>query len=266
MVKKFIEAEKDSGVLGLVTQHTYVGGNPKKRGIDREHAIENMLSRAWVTNNYPELYRTVLKPVQKDGLRFRITELDDHVHGVTNASDAFSSTLWALDCMHWWAAHGASGVNFQNTQWLHTDTFYRDSEGNYRVYPKAYAIKAFDLGSHGQVAKVSMENNEDLNLRAYAISAGTNLFVTVINKEHGAGAREAKVKIVATGFAVKSAARIDLTARDGSVEVMDGITLGGGSIANNAPWEGKWTTLKPSKEGCEATVPSASAAVLRLSK
>lgn len=266
LVKKFMEAEKDSGVLGLVTQHTYVGGNPKKKGIDREHAIENMLSRAWVTNNYPELYRTVLKPVQKDGFRFRITELDDHVHGVTNASDAHASTLWALDCMHWWAAHGASGVNFQNTQWLHTDTFYRDSEGNYRVYPKAYAIKAFDLGSHGQVAKVSVENKDDLNLRAYAVSAGTNLLVTVINKEHGAGAREAKVKIVASGFAAKSAARIDLTARNGSVEATEGITLGGATIANTSPWEGKWTVLKPSKEGCEATVPPASAALLRLSR
>jgi len=70
LVKRFVKAEKDSGVLALITQHTYVGGNPMKRGIDRAHAIENMLSRAWVTNNYSELYRTVLKPVQKEGLRF----------------------------------------------------------------------------------------------------------------------------------------------------------------------------------------------------
>src|SRR5580765_7057261 len=180
--------EKDSGVLALVTQHTYVGGNPRKRGIDRERAIENMLSRAWVTNNYPELYRAVLKPVQQEGFRFRLTELDDHVHGVTNASDAFVSALWALDCMHWWALHGASGVNFQNTEWLRIDTFYLDSEGNYQVYPKAYGIKAFDLGSRGHVAKVSLENKRDLNLRAYAVADETNLFVTIINKEHGAGA------------------------------------------------------------------------------
>src|SRR5882724_6685779 len=44
----------------------------------RDH--ENMLSRAWVTNNYPELYRSVLKPVQQEGFRFHLTELDDHVH------------------------------------------------------------------------------------------------------------------------------------------------------------------------------------------
>src|ERR1051325_859562 len=141
-----------------------------------------MLSRAWVTNNYPELYRTVLKPVQKEGLPFRLTELDDHVHGVTNASDAFVAALWALDCMHWWAAHGAAGVNFQNTEWLTTDTFYRDSGGEYPMHPKACGIKAFNLGNRGRVQPVAIENQQHLNLTAYAVSDGANLCVTVINK------------------------------------------------------------------------------------
>jgi hypothetical protein len=266
LVKRFVAEEKDSGALALITQHTYVGGNPRKRGIDREHAIENMLSRVWVTNNYPELYRSVLKPVQQQGFRFRITELDDHVHGVTNASDAFVAALWALDCMHWWAAHGASGVNFQNTEWLRTDTFYPDAQGNYRVRPKAYGIKAFDLGSRGHVTKVSVENKGDLNVRGYAVSDGTNLFVTIINKEHGAGAREAKVRILVPGFGMKSAARMDLAARDGSVEATEGITLGGGVIANDAPWEGKWRVVDTTKEGCEVIVPVASVALVKASK
>jgi hypothetical protein len=266
LVARFMEAEKTSGMLDLVTQHTYVGGNPRKRGIDREHAIENMLSRTWVTTNYPELYRSVLKPVQREGFRYRITELDDHVHGVTNASDAFVSALWALDCMHWWAAHGASGVNFQNTEWLHTDTFYLDAERNYQVYPKAYGIKAFDLGSHGHVAHVTEENKSDLNVRAYAVANGTNLFVTIINKEHGTGARAAKVTIVAPGFAAKETARMDLRAPHESVGATEGITLGDGTIANNAPWNGKWTGLEPSKEGCYVRVSAASATVVRISR
>jgi hypothetical protein len=265
LVKRFVEEEKGAGVLALVTQHTYIGGNPRKRGIDREHAIEHMLSPGWVTNNYPELYRSVLKPVQKEGYRFRITELDDHVHGVTGASDAFVSALWALDCMHWWAMHGARGVNFQNTEWLHTDTFYLDANTNYQVYPKAYGIKAFDLGSRGRVAKVSVENKGNLNLRAYAVSDGTNVFVTIINKEHGAGAREARVNILAPGNA-KSAEKMVLASRDGSVEAMDGVTLGSDVINNNRPWEGKWTDVKAVKEGFELIVPAASAVVVRISK
>lgn len=265
LVKRFVKAQKDSGLLALVTQHTYVGGNPIKRGIDLPHAIENMLSREWVTNNYPQLYGTVLEPVQKEGLPFRLTELDDHVHGVTNASDAFVSALWALDCMHWWAAHGAAGVNFQNTEWLRTDTFYRDSDGNYQMHPKAYAIKAFDLGSHGRVASVAIENKSELNLTAYAVSDTRNLFVTIVNKEHGAGAREAKVKVLSPGFEPGSVAVMSLIARDEGVEATHGITLGGGTIVNNAPWEGTWAVLV-SKRECVVPVPAASAAVVRISR
>jgi hypothetical protein len=264
LVKRFVHAEKDSGFLALVTQHTYVGGNPIKRGIDFPHAIENMLSRDWVTNNYPQLYRTVLEPVQKQGFPFRLTELDDHVHGVTNASDAFVSALWALDCMHWWAAHGAAGVNFQNTEWLRTDTFYLDVDGNYQMHPKAYGIKAFDLGSHGRVQSVAIENKKELNVTAYAVSDGTNLCVTVINKEHGAGAREANVKILSPDFSWKTASVMFLRARTGEVQATDGVTLGGGTIGNNAPWDGKWAVVVSKKESI--VVPAASAAVFRFSR
>lgn len=264
LVKRFVQAEQDSGFLALVTQHTYVGGNPMKRGIDLPHAIENMLSREWVTNNYPQLYRTVLEPVQRQGLPFRLTELDDHVHGVTNASDAFVSALWALDCMHWWAAHGAAGVNFQNTEWLRTDTFYRDADGNYQMHPKAYGIKAFDLGSHGRVQSVAIKNNKELNLTAYAVSDGTNLCVTIINKEHGADARDASVKILSPGFEPRIAQVMFLTAGDGGVQATKGVTLGGGTIANNAPWVGTWGMVISKKE--YLPVPAASAAVFRFSR
>jgi hypothetical protein len=265
LVRRFVQAEKDTDVLALVTQHTYVGGNPRKRGIDLPHAIENMLSGDWVTNKYPELYRTVLEPIQKQGLPFRLTELDDHVHGVTNASDAFVAALWALDCMHWWAAHGAAGVNFQNTEWLTTDTFYRDSAGNYQIHPKAYGIKAFDLGSHGHVVPVAIENKSELNLTAYAVMDATNLFVMIINKEHGAGAREGKVKILAKGFGTKNAVVMLLSSPGGSLEATDGITLGGGTIANNAPWTGKWTPLETSPDSPAIIISAASAAVVKFS-
>jgi hypothetical protein len=265
LVKRFVKSEKDSGYLALVTQHTYVGGNPIKRSIDLPHAIENMLSQEWVTNNYPQLYRTVLEPVQRQGLPFRLTELDDHVHGVTNASDAFVSALWALDCMHWWAAHGAAGVNFQNTEWLRTDTFYRDSDGNYKMHPKAYAIKAFDLGSHGRVQSVAITNKKELNLTAYAVADATILCVTIINKEHGVGGRDARVQILSPGLGSGTATVMYLTAGDGGIGATNGITLGGGTIVNNAPWEGKWAAIDSKKE-CVIPVRAASAAVVKISR
>ncbi len=265
LVKRFVAAENDSGALGLVTQHTYIGGNPRKRGIDLQRAIETMLSPDWVTNNYPQLYHSVLKPVQQQGLPFRITELDDHVHGVTNASDAFVAALWALDCMHWWAAHGAAGVNFQNTEWLTTDTFFRDSSGNYQMHPKACGIRAFNLGASGRVASVSLENTNGLNLRAYAVSDPTNLYVTIVNKEHGPGARSASVTINPRDFATGAAAAMFLTAPDANLQATNGVTLGGAPIINDAPWQGQWTKLDSSTNGCVVKVPASSAAVIKIS-
>jgi hypothetical protein len=224
-----------------------------------------MLSRDWVTNNYPQLYNSVLRFVARSGLLFRLTELNDHVHGVTNVSNAFVSALWALDVMHWWAAHGAAGVNFQNTQWLYTDTFHPDESGAWQIYPKTYALKAFELGSEGCIEPVTLGNAQDLNLTAYAIGNATNLSVTVINKEHGTGARDAVVTIAANGFAAASATVMFLTAPNGNVDAINGVTLGGSSITNNAPWRGQWTPL-PASPGrpCKLRVPAASAAVIKI--
>ncbi len=201
----------------------------------------------------------------KKKLPFRLTEFDDHVHGVTNASDAFASALWALDGLHWWAAHGASGVNFQNTEWLHTDTFYRDTNGSYQVYAKAYGIRAFDLGSHGSVKPVSIKNTKKLNLTAYAIGDTTNLYVTIINKEYGTGARAANVTILGNGLNSTATSVMFLTAPNNDVQATSGITLGGGTITNNAPWQGQWTALPPAQNGaCTVTVPATSAVVVKI--
>ena len=261
----FAASEKDLGILALVTQHIYVDGNPVKKGVDAPHAIENMLSRNWVTNRYPGLYNGALRSVVKKGFPFRLTESNDYTHGVTNASDAFASALWALDYMHWWAAHGARGVNFQNTEWLRTDTFYPDTSGDYQIHPKAYAIKAFDLGSHGCVEPVAVDDTNGLNLTAYAIGDSTNLCVTIINKEHGTTAQDASVTIAAKGIVPASVATMFLTAPNGDVAATSGVTLGGATITNNAPWEGKWTPLQSSDAGqCSVKVPAASAVLVKI--
>ena len=45
----------------------------------------------------------------------------------------------------------------------------------------------------------------------------------------------------------------------------DGMTLGGASITNNAPWPGQWTALNPVTNGqCTLTVSAASAVVVKI--
>ena len=72
------------------------------------------------------------------------------------------------------------------------------------VNPKGYGLKAFDLGGHGSIEPVTISNPDGINLTAYAVRGASEHFVTLINKEHGAGAREANVTIAAPGAAERA--------------------------------------------------------------
>ena len=259
----FALAEEDSGLIACITQHDYVGEGAGN--LTAQQGIEAMLSPAWNTGSNQTLYTAMGGPVLQNGLPYRFTEANDFTGGVTNASNAFASALWALDFMQWWAAHGASGVNFHNKRWIPTDTIIPGSSGQLITYPKGYGIKAFDLGSHGYVEPLTMTNASGLNLTAYAVGDGAELYVTIINKEQGTGARDAAVTIVPDGFSSGSAAAIFLTAPNGNVAATDGVTLGGAAITNNTPWLGQWTTLNPVTNGqCTVIVSAASAAVVKI--
>ncbi|HEY1789458.1 MAG TPA: hypothetical protein VGJ73_14975 [Verrucomicrobiae bacterium] len=258
--QRFADDEKSSGIIAAVLQHDYVGQLAK--GVSAPAAIDAMLSDKWVTVEYPALYNHVLAPIAADGLPFRMTESNDRVGGVDGASDAFASALWALDYMHWWAAHGCAGVNFHNNEWLKTDTVFLDTNGICRLNPKAYGIKAFDLGSHGNVAPVAVSNRDEINLTAYAVRNSGNLCVTIINKEHHAGARHANVTIL-PGSQWKRAEILFLT---GSPGKKTGIFLGRARIGNDGSWNGSWKTLKPHRGGkWIIRVPASSAAIVQFS-
>jgi len=270
---RFIKDASGCCLLMLATQHEYVGGKPFVNGGRQDmpalEAIDHMLSENWVTNKYPAYYRETAAPIATQGLGCRLTEANDYLHGVTNASNAFASALWALDYMHWWAAHGCAGVNFHNnqhTEWLKTDTVYLDSSsGEYKVNPKAYAIKAFDLGSHGRSLPVVLKDAAGVNLTAYAVAGPSKLWITVINKEHGAAARDAVLGLVLAGVSPKSAQVMLLTAPHNDPGATSAITLGGALITNHEPWRGQWVSLPPGPHHrYEVTVSATSAAVVEL--
>jgi len=271
-VPEFAHDEHNSGRVVLITHHEYVGGKPfinhGQTEMPLATAIDNMLSQYWITNKCPEFYERTLAQVNPAGLPCRMTEANDYLRGVTNASNAFASALWALDYMHWWAARGLAGVNFHNNQWLKTDTFYLDrASGEYQINPKAYAIRAFNVGSCGREESLIIGNTNRLNLTAYAVGNATDINITIINKEHGSGARAAAVTILPADFPLRSAGVMFLTALSGDAEATNGITLGGSPISNNMPWRGRWTALPATtKHLCEVLVPATSAAIVKLSK
>ncbi len=259
----FANDEKGLGIVAVATQHYYVGGSPGTT--TGPEAVSNMLSQTWDITAYPWLYESNLAPVVSAGLPCRMTEANDYLTGIANASNAYASALWALDFLHWWAMHGCAGVNFHNKSWLLTDTIYLDAFGGFQINPKAYGIKAFDLGGHGSVEPLTISNPGQLNLTAYAVGTATNLFVTIINKENGVGARNATVTIMPNGITSASISAMFLTAPNGNIAATNGLKLGGAFITNNAPWSGQWTSLAPITNGqCTVTVAAASAAILQI--
>jgi len=259
--QRFALDEKSSGRLVFVTQHDYPGQSAT--GVSVDTAVESMLSREWPKDRYEVLFHHVLQPVESEGLTYRMTEANDYTGGVDGASNAFASALWALDYLHWHAAHGAAGVNFHNKSWIFTDTIYRSPDGMFHFNPKAYAFKAFDVGSQGQIDPVSVSNDEGVNLTAYAVRAKHEIFVTLINKEHGSQARSASVTLHATG--IKGEAEgMSLQSADANVTAREGITLGGAAITA-AGWSGHWSKLARCKDDSVAVlVPPASALIVRL--
>jgi hypothetical protein len=270
--------EQDSGRLTEVTQHYYVGGSPGQT--TGQQAISNMLSPEWVKDTaigtqpatttytpYPWLYLNNLAPVVAAGLRFRLTESNDYLVGVAGASNAYAAALWALDHLHWWAAHGAAGVNFHNRQWLYTATIVPDpaNPGAYTINPKGYGIKAFTLGSAGQVKPVQIQNPDDTNLTAYCIGGASEYYVTIINKTHGADAADAAVTIVPPGPGVQAAEVMTLAGGEPGDARGINATLGGATITGDAPWNGKWSTLPVDPlAGITLTVKATTATIVKI--
>ena len=157
--------------------------------------------RQLVYTRYSWLFKNNYEPLRKLGMKYRLTESNDYLFGVPGGSNSFASALWALDYMHWWAEHVADGVNFHNNQWIYADTLVPRNNvwgqpgnctqgpcANYYITPKGYAIKTFNLGSHGYALETPVHVTDapkDWSLTAYAVGARQDMYVTVINKVQG---------------------------------------------------------------------------------
>jgi hypothetical protein len=279
--ERFASDEGDSGRITDFTQHFYVGAGPGKT--TAQQAISNMLSPEWVNGTtigtqprrttytpYPWLYSNLLARVAEAGLRYRLTESNDYLVGVPGASNAFASALWALDYMHWWAAHGAAGVNFHNKQWLYTGTIVPDpaaAGAGYAITPKGYGIKAFTLGSAGRVKPTQIGNPDGINLTAYCIGGADEDYVTIINKTQGAEAADAAVTILPAGPRWRDAEVMTLAGGEPGDATGASATLGGAAITGDAAWDGTWSALPADPDaGVSLTVRATTAAIARIRK
>ncbi len=269
--QKFIADFGKSNHVVLITEHLYAGGAGGKVStpeIGRDRMLGDDFLRA-----YQKLYDSFVPLAVSNGLPYRLEEVNNYFNGgATNVSNTFASALWGLDFMYWWAAHNAAGLNFHTGDKVAAGNILRPSKytaffsttNGYLIRPLGYGIKAFDLGSRGKFVPAAISNPENLNLSAYAVLGDDkNLYLTIINKEHGVNARDAMIVLAKLNIA--GAQMLSLTAPGGDVTSTAGETLGGGEIKNDGRWDGKWTTLPANKSGIFAVnVPAASAVIIKL--
>lgn len=261
----FASAETGSPSVTSIFSHFYPGGNSSS--LTPAQIIAGMLSASWDTSDYPSHLSQTEAVASADGFPFRSTEFNSYVAdypGIAGGNNVFASALYACDAAHWWAANHCNGVNFHTFLGKYNATIYYDTNGNYQIYPIGYGIKAFDLGSHGTVIPVTITNTNSLNLTAYGVGSSNDLFVTVVNKEYGAGANSAAVTISPQGISAGSVRGMFLMATNG-VSATNGVTLGGAFITNNAAFDGQWTDLGYLTNGqCVVTVPISSAVIVEI--
>ena len=258
----------------LVTQHEYPGGSGRV-ATNAEAACEKLLSRD-LLNVYQKLHDDFVPTVLSSGLHYRLEEVNSYSNGgAAGVSDAYASALWGLDYMYWWADHGAGGINF------HTGGYVGDlrppgmkyvvfwnSPGGFAVRPLGYAIKAFDLGSHGQLVPVDFKSNTDqINLTAHGVlSKGGNVYITLINKET-ARTRDARVTVT-PGNSYTRGQVMFLAAPQSDITATAGVTLGGAPITDDGSWSGTWTSLAGTFTNghFSVNVSASSAAIVQLTK
>jgi len=267
--ESFANEYKGDGTILLICGHFYPGA---RTGNGTNADIDFLLDPSRLStgsNNYALYYSQFPSTAVSDGEVFRLEETNSLAsQGESGVSNVYASTLWALDYMHWWAMQNSRGLNFHTGATSAYDPIMPTTlSGSYTAEPVAYGIKAFGLGSNGENVSTSVGSNPDgVNLTAYGVldpSTG-NLFVTIINKEHFSGAKNATVT-VSPGAAYSSGSMWTLQQASGDVTATSGITLGGASIGGDGSWNGVSSSVSPSVSGdFIITVPAASAAVLEL--
>jgi hypothetical protein len=260
--------------VAFVTAHLYPGGAAGKLP-SAEAGRDRMLS-GQLTRVAERLWAGFAPEARAAGLPYRLEEVNSYFNGgARGASDAFAASLWGLDFMHWWAAHGAAGLNIHTGDRVSMNgelqapryAVFSSGPDGFQIRPLAYALKAFALGSDGAEVPVAVDNPAGINLTAYAVRLRNGgLAVTVINREHGPGARKAALA-VAAGAGWGRARVVRLEAPGGDVKATSGIVLGSGPIDREGRWTGSWEplALQPG-QALAVEVPAASAAVIRLDR
>lgn len=244
------------GHLAIASDHYYFLGSGRAAEKDPAGSRARFLDDN-LHANYEKDYAKVGAVLAAKGVPYRIDEMNSCYNGgAKDASDTYASTLWALDCIHWWAAHHIQGMNFHTGEAVGRDggfgaanyaAFVHEPDGHgFAMRPQSYAYLAFTQGAHGHPLEVNATTAPDFNFDAYAYKDDDgSYYVTLINKSYGDNAQPANVSFQLGQNAVAGKwKQMDLVQEQWDVAAKTGVTLGGSGITPDGVWKGKWKKVK----------------------
>jgi hypothetical protein len=280
------------GHLAMASDHYYFLGSGRDAEKDPPASRARFLTNS-LHGSYGYFYSKVGAVLAARGVPYRIDEMNSCYNGgAKDSSDTYASTLWALDCTHWWAAHHLLGMNYHTGESLvglggtnssvaggvpvlgvnvsaNYSAFMHQTDGRgIAMRPQAYAFLAFTQGAHGRPLDIKLQAATSLNFDAYAYrDHDGSIFVTLINKSYGDHAQSASVSLQFPPTPGAGAwQRLDLVQQNQDVAAKTGVILGGAAIDAQGNWSGQWKSIETAgPTNLTVEVAPASAAILRFS-
>jgi len=160
--------------ISLLTQH-YYRGNPVGAT-----AADLIAPDPTLANDY-------LAPLeacsQAIGVPYRISECNSYYNGgASGVSNAYASSLWAIDFLFNCALGGASGTNFSRSA-PGGYTPIDDNNGTITgAAPEYYGILLFTLAGQGSLYQTTISAGS-LNVTGYAVQTSNGLNLVIVNKD-----------------------------------------------------------------------------------
>ena len=270
-----VNALFSQGRLVMISSHNYYLGSGRAAEKDLVKARAMFLSDD-LHAKYEKTYKRLVTPLNKAHVPYRMDEMNSCYNGgAKGASNTYASTLWALDCLHWWAHHHILGLNFHTGDRVGRDggfgapnysAFVRLADGSgFDVRPQAYAMLAFAQAAHGRPITTTLTAPAGLNFDAYAYRDGQTLYLTLINKSFGVDAQAVDADVT---FPTASAAGhwqyMNLTQKTADITAATDVALQA-PIDSQGNWTGSWQIMPgtPATGDLHVHVPPASAILLR---
>jgi len=266
------------GHLAMASDHYYFLGSGREGEKDPPATRSRFLSDS-IHGDYERDYGRIGALLAAQGVPYRIDELNSCYHGgAKDSSDTYASTLWALDCTHWWAAHHILGMNYHTGESVGRDggfgaanyaAFVHQADGHgFSMRPQAYAYLGFTQGAHGRSLEVKKQAAPAFDFDAYAYQDHDgSMYLTLINKSYGDKAQPALVSLQLPQRTGSGAwQRMDLVQKDQDVTAKTDVVLGGAAVDPQGIWPGQWKKIEGANSGSlTVRVTPASATILHFS-